>query len=284
MLQGHGSSQILVRWDGASAGETGNVSLNIDEGADTTNLAVTIQEIPNNPINGPTETCLHKSNNYSVTENDGISYQWAVQGGRIEDGQGTNAIVVNWESIGTFKVRMNEAKENGCETSSLMTVSVSDTPSPCISGTTDVDDQAEEAYSVSSNSGSSYSWAVKGGTIQRGDGTSSTTVKWGTDSSGTVEGTETNNSGCVGSDSLAGAIYEGPSLFIDGSVEAEENTTETYLVAYHEDSTYSWSAGSTVTISVQNTHTTEVKGVGEGSVSVEVTETDSARLLSTETL
>jgi sugar lactone lactonase YvrE len=284
ILQGQGTPQILVRWDGASAGETGDVSLNIDDGADTTSLAVTIQEIPNNPINGPTESCLHKSNNYSVTENDGSSYQWSVQGGGIEVGQGTNAIVVNWESVGTFKVRMNEVKENGCETSSLITVSVNDTPLPGISGATDVDDQAEETYSVSSNSGSSYSWSVSGGTIQSGDGTNSITVKWGTGTSGTVEVTENNSSGCVGSDSLSVTIHEGPSPQVTGSEHVYEQSEEIYSTTDHSGSTYNWTVnGGTIKEGQGTTALTVVWGTGS-SGTVQVEETDSNGYSSTDSL
>jgi hypothetical protein len=77
------------------------------------------------------------------------------------------------------------------------TITVNALPAPSASGNTSVCKNQETTYTTVSNSGSSYSWVVTGGSIQSGQGSNEINVLWGNPGTGTVAVTETSAAGCT---------------------------------------------------------------------------------------
>lgn len=284
VISGSGTHEITVEWgtEGSGSVSVTETDANGCSGSDT--LSITIESVPNPSISGPSNVGEQREEFYSVTEHSGHSYSWTVNGGSIVSGAGTHTITVHWGDQGSGSVQVDETNESGYTGSDSLDVTINSVPNPSISGASDVDDQSEEIYSVSANFGSTYDWTVSGGNIQNGQGTHEITVLWGTGDSGSLYVEETNSEGYTGSDSFSVTIHEGPTPAIDGPEEVEEEQTATYLITYHQDSTYSWSVEGGTIQSGQNTHEIEVEWGAEGTGTVEVTETDVDGYSSTETL
>ncbi len=78
-------------------------------------------------------------------------------------------------------------------------ITISQIPTPEITGLSMVCDEEETEYSTSNNTGSSYAWTVTGGEIIAGTGTHLITVLWGNPGLGTVYVEETAGDDCTGS-------------------------------------------------------------------------------------
>jgi sortase (surface protein transpeptidase) len=88
----------------------------------------------------------------------------------------------------------------GCDSIIVTQLTVNAKPATSgITGNTNPQINATEAYSVVNTTGSMYSWIITGGTQVSGTNTNSITVQWGnTIGAGSVRVVETNNSGCKG--------------------------------------------------------------------------------------
>ena len=69
---------------------------------------------PNPEIDGESLVCDWSEEIYEVTENDGNTYNWTVNGGDIVEGQGTYTITVAWAGEGEGTVNVEEETEDGC--------------------------------------------------------------------------------------------------------------------------------------------------------------------------
>lgn len=66
-------------------------------------------------INGITNTHIGELEIYSVPAANNTTYDWTVTGGSIMSGQTTDAIAVEWSSIGTQTVEVVQTNAQGCE-------------------------------------------------------------------------------------------------------------------------------------------------------------------------
>ncbi len=186
---GQGTTSITVNFGSTS----GNVSVNAENQCGNSPdriLAVTVITIPAQPgsITGTaTPYCQQTGVPYSIASVPGAtSYSWTVPSGAdIISGQGTTNITVNF---GTQSGNVSVQAINICGSSSFrnlaVTISAPAQPGP-ITGPNIVDSgETGVSYSISAVTGAtSYNWTVPpGATVAGGQGTTSITVNFGTQS------------------------------------------------------------------------------------------------------
>ena len=82
----------------------------------TQTLYLNIFDAPDSlSIIGTPNTLQYDVEYYSVMQNTGSTYDWAVIGGNILSGQGTNSIQVQWSTLGQGYVQVLETSYDGCE-------------------------------------------------------------------------------------------------------------------------------------------------------------------------
>jgi photosystem II stability/assembly factor-like uncharacterized protein len=151
---------------------------------------------------GPVSICNDEPATYSATlPANGYTLVWTVtpsSAGTITQPTTTTALVTwNTSFSGTAAISVQGQNECGNGAASpALNVSVNPLPVPAVSGIATVCKNQEITYNTASNTGSTYVWAVTGGTITSGQGSSQLTVLWGNPGTGTVKVTETSAAGC----------------------------------------------------------------------------------------
>jgi hypothetical protein len=201
---GAGTNSITVTW---GSGASGTVQLTETVTATgcataTANYNVTINPLPTPVISGLNAVCANQAGVIYTTPNvGGHTYVWAITGGAITAGAGTNSITVTWGAAGagTLQLTQTITATTCAVTTAFYNVTKNPNPTPVISGPATVcASDAGDVYSTTNVVGNSYSWTVSGGTITAGAGTNSITVTWGSGASGTVQLTETvTATGCA---------------------------------------------------------------------------------------
>jgi hypothetical protein len=201
---GAGTNSITVTW---GSGASGTVQLTETVTATgcataTANYNVTINPLPTPVISGLNAVCANQAGVvYSTPNVGGHTYVWAITGGSITAGAGTNSITVTWGAAGagTLQLTQTITATTCAVTTAFYNVTKNPNPTPVISGPATVcASDAGDVYSTTNVVGNSYSWTVSGGTITAGAGTNSITVTWGSGASGTVQLTETvTATGCA---------------------------------------------------------------------------------------
>lgn len=253
---GQGTNSITTSW--SSSAVSGNVSVVATNscGSVTATLAVAVSSAPSTPsVSGPALACVPQSALvYTIAAQSGATYTWTVPSGvTITAGAGTNSITTSWSgaaSAGNVSVVVG----NSCGTATgSLAVSVSTLPStPVISGSTQVCSGATGiTYTVSAQSGVSYSWTVPGNvTITTGQGTNSITTAWSASAvSGNVSVTVSNSCGTV-SGALGVTVSSVPAVpSISGAGQVCQNTSGVvYSVSAQTGVSYSWTIPTGVTI------------------------------------
>lgn len=217
---------------------------------------------------------------YSVTNTPGSSYVWNITDGSQATGGNTNAITVNWGSVGSGNVSVTETNSSQCAGLAVnLPVTVNNLPTSPITGSTSVCAGTHDVpYSVTNTSGSSYSWSITGGGIQASGGnTSSITVNWGA-TGGTVSVVETNSAGTQGQPvNLPVTVKPSPSAStIAGTTMVCAGATNgvTYSVTSGAGSTYAWSVNGGNVASGGNSSLITVNWTATGSGNVSVVETN----------
>ncbi|MCH7402625.1 YCF48-related protein [Belliella kenyensis] len=134
-------------------------------------------------IFGESNICISQQI-YTVQNSNtpGETFEWRVDGGTILEGQGSNRIVVNWNSPGrnAVLVRGQNACGNGGTKGLEVLVSVQPQALPEISGEGTVCLGSTTSYEVIDIPGTDYVWVASGGLIRGGQGTSRVNVEWTT--------------------------------------------------------------------------------------------------------
>ena len=194
-------TSVNINWSGAG---TGVISLTINNGTCDSNTAtknVTVLTQPTPSISGNNHVCIPNSGEtYSTTNVSGHSYAWAVTGGTISSGQGTNSIIVNWSSAGSGTVNVNESNGTCAVDASTLNVTVYDKPdaAPSFKGPNSVYVSDTVIYYAPYKTDSlSYSWSINNGTIvYTGPNADYVKVQWGaTAGTGTIY-LANNNGNC----------------------------------------------------------------------------------------
>lgn len=274
ITSGQGTNTITVDF-GASGGSIDVTETSPCGVGAPVSISVAVSSTPlTSAISGPDPVCANTtSQTYSVTNNSGNSYAWTVPAGAsVTAGQGTNSITVDFGTSGG-NISVTETSTCGSGAPVTMSVTINAAPAtPVISGPSAVCANAtSQTYSVTNNSGSSYTWAVpSGATITAGQGTNSITVDFGS-TAGSVDVTESNTCGSANATQAITINTIPVTSVITGPVSVCANaTSQTYSVTNNAGSTYAWTVptGATIT-SGQGTNSVTVDfGTSSGSITV----------------
>jgi hypothetical protein len=203
ITSGAGTNQVTVDWGSAV---NGSVSLDVNSASgcqDASSIPVTLNALPAPEINGNTVVC---SGQTAVAYNTALSnntFNWEVTGGTIASGQGSNEILIVWETPGSGSVAVTETIEaTQCRKSNEMPVSINTLSAvPSIpNGPVSVD-----VYSIASSEytalpvafADSYTWKLEPSDAGVINGTANTsTVTWNSGFRGTASISVKTANGC----------------------------------------------------------------------------------------
>jgi len=110
-------TEATISWNAAFSG-TAILSLtglnDCGEGEVSAPFLIYVNYLPAPLINGLNLVCNLETDNYSVAENEGNTYNWEVSGGEVIAGQGTSEVMVTWGTPGTGNILVTETNESGC--------------------------------------------------------------------------------------------------------------------------------------------------------------------------
>lgn len=108
IVSGTGTNSITVDW-GTTAASVVSVNENtINNCPASSTIDVVVNPLPSPAITGSNIGCEGDISNYSTPLIAGNTYQWTVNGGTINSGQGTNAVNVTWNTTGTNELNVTE--------------------------------------------------------------------------------------------------------------------------------------------------------------------------------
>jgi len=254
ILSGQGTDSILITWDTTTTWTITVVETDSNACISDTsfmNGATNITLEPSAP-EGPDTICGDSLNGiiYSTPNTNGSVYNWFISGGSINSGNGTNAVNVNWDSVGTAFIWYQETSTTidtvctGFSDSLRVEVFTSPTGSNITGDLMVCQVDTSISYLVTGLPGSNFTWLVEGDTIANGIGLDSISIIW--DSAGTfvLTAIETASGNCT--NEVFDTIVVFPKPLIDsivGDTAICLDSTVSYL--YHHangfpGSTYNW--------------------------------------------
>ncbi|TAG00764.1 MAG: gliding motility-associated C-terminal domain-containing protein, partial [Cytophagia bacterium] len=243
---GQNTNGVNVTWTATPATiqvrETNNTTTCFTE----VSTNITINALPTPTITGSLNVCRNSTQNYSVVNQANTTYIWTVTNGTISTGQNTNQISVIWDNptaiSGTVQIQQTNTLTN-CVGTSTSTVTIVPIPAPAVAGNASVCAGSTQNYTATFTTGNTLSWAVVGGTIASGQGTSTLVVNWAIGFVGvsSVALTETNTTTtCSNVFTLPITINSNPIPTLTGSTSVCVNSTQNYSVVNNVGSTYLW--------------------------------------------
>jgi len=118
VINNQGADSVSITFSKAGTYSLSVVEISKDScyGA-TQRITVFIDSLPvTSNIKGPSSVCAPNMTGiaYSVQGSPNSSFNWQVENGIITSGNGTNAIIVNWQQSGTGQVSVTETSAFGC--------------------------------------------------------------------------------------------------------------------------------------------------------------------------
>lgn len=243
ITSGNGTNTITVD-AGANAGTITVTPNNGCEGTPQA-LAVAINTAPDQPsaINGQIGPCQAGSETYFVTNVPGVTYTWSVPADWIiNSGQNTSSITT---TIGTQSGNITVTPSNACGNGTAQILNVTSSlmpnqPSAIFGDNTPC--QTSQTYTVSAESGITYTWSFPTGwNILSGQGSNSITVI-PSNTAGVISVIPSNGCGAGTAQTMNATpeeMAEQPSA-IAGTTTPCSFTTQTYSVTNVTGITYTW--------------------------------------------
>ncbi|MFK5856260.1 MAG: PKD domain-containing protein [Bacteroidota bacterium] len=225
---------------------------------------------PSTPA-GSTAECNTSITDYSVTavaNSDEITWMLSPAEAGIIVGDGME-ISVEWDYDFVGIAQLSAVGTNDCgdgPVSDALDITISQTPSPEVSGLDIVCDNEQVDYAVEDVAGSTFIWDIVGGEVVAGAGTYMISVMWGEPGAGSVFVTETTDAYCVG----ASDYYDVTIDDCTGIDDAEANANVSLYPNPAKENIklmFTGKAGSTYTVVVINSIgqvMTEVNGISFG--------------------
>ncbi len=92
----------------------------------TKSVTISANPVPNFSVSGDTLACTNLNEIYTTSIGSGNTITWALSGGgSIVSGQGTNAIEVDWNTPGSYFVKVTATSGSGCTTLDSLQVDIS---------------------------------------------------------------------------------------------------------------------------------------------------------------
>ncbi|MCX6251466.1 MAG: gliding motility-associated C-terminal domain-containing protein [Bacteroidetes bacterium] len=243
------TNTVTVTWNTAGA-QTISVTYTNSSGCVSVPAikTVTVNPLPVPTLSGPLAVCAGATGNIYFTEPGMSGYNWTISGGGIiTSGNGTNSVIVTWNTVGTQTISVSYTNGNGCTSVPIVkNVIVSPLPAPAISGPVSVC-IGSSGITYSSQAGmSAYIWSISaGGMITGGNGTNTITVTWISAGSQTVTLICTNGSGCTSPPAVINVlVYPLPVPTISGPLNTCVGNTGVIYTTEAGMSGYSWTISS----------------------------------------
>jgi len=223
---------VNVIWGTVSSGTVTLTQTNSTTGCkDSFKLAVTINPLPVPQITGTATFCKGQTGVYKSNTAAGLSYLWKVTNGTIVGESNRDSVIVTWDTATTGVIKLVQTTSDMCTDSTERNITVNPLPVVTfISAPNQVCELNTYKYFATPQTGASYNWAVSGGTIDAGQGSSTLTVTWGAAGVGDIKLTETYSAtGCLDSTSRPITINPLPDVAINGTETAALDETEDYI-------------------------------------------------------
>ncbi|MBX2915597.1 MAG: T9SS type A sorting domain-containing protein [Cyclobacteriaceae bacterium] len=243
-------------------------------------LSVTINATPSSPgtVAGANAVGQNQANQYSVTNQPGVTYAWSAGAGGTVTGSG-NSVSITWTTAGSKTITVTPSNSCGTGAASTLGVSVGSCAAPAqpstISGAATTCVGGSGTYSVSSVGGVNYAWDAGAGGNVSGSG-NSVTLTWSTPGTKTITvtpftdcGTGTPRTTTV----VVSTLPDQPSA-ITGNTTACISSTVAYSVTNVPGTTYTWDTGGKGTVTGTGNNIT-VQWTAAGTNSLTVTPSNS---------
>lgn len=226
IVSGQGTASIEVDWGIAGVGSVGVISTawdsvnNLPCSSPVRARIVNIRPYPKPElISGLKELCQKTGEGaYFVSGDPASKYVWEVITNSFT-GQGTRGINMNYNTFGTFKLRVQETTQYGCAGPwNEETVIIHPKPTSNAIVGQDVlcnPKYTNQNYSVTGFVNSKYNWWLDGGSITNGAGTNAVTVDWVGQQNSQIGVLETSEFGCVGDSIKLPVFIDNPSIVQD---------------------------------------------------------------------
>ncbi|WP_162343365.1 YCF48-related protein [Cyclobacterium salsum] len=219
ILEGQGSTRIVVLWDEPGRNAVMVRGQNNCGNGNTTALEVVVSEEPQQTaaIQGEGVVCVNTLEEYYVDSIPGTQYFWETTGGVVRSGQGTARITLEWTNLNNQSISVSTTNPcgQGPTTEKLIQViTIPEQPAP-INGPGRVGFQ-EADYDVAAVQDINYQWSLDGGgEIIEGQGTASVRIRWNDEGDHQLEVTPMN------------ACNQGPSQVLPVNVNLITSLPET---------------------------------------------------------
>lgn len=253
-VSGSGNA-VNITWTSAGVKTLFLSAANTCGAVTTRTQAITVNPSPSQPsvIAGSTSVTTGIANQYSVTNEAGISYAWNAGAGGTVTGSG-NSVNISWSSAGSKTITLTPSNACGNGTARTLNVTVNDCAVPAqpstITGNATACIGAGTTYSVTSVGGVSYAWSagVDGSVVGTGN---AVTLSWTSAGSKTITVTSFNACGNGIARTLnitVGGVPAQPSS-ISGNIIACKDAATAYSVTNVPGVTYTWNTGDKGTVS-----------------------------------
>ena len=221
-----------------TAGESGDVVITVDVSMPGCacpchgSLTLHISPNPDCTITANNPCPSSTGNTASVADaGSGATYTWALTGGTITAGQGTNSITYTANASGSVVISVSVTTSAGCSCNGRKELTISSVLDCTITANAPCPNSTGNTASVAdAGVGATYVWGITGGTITAGQGTNLITYTAG--ASGSVVFTvDVNRGGCSCHGTLTVQINAAPSCTITAIAPCPNSTGNTASVA-----------------------------------------------------
>lgn len=183
ILEGQGTSRIVVRWDRPGRNAVLVRGVNNCGNGGTKGLEVLVSTTPKNitEIQGEGVVCIQGSMEYAINDVPGTIFIWEVTGGNITAGQGTAKVTVQWTERG---MKILKAKPtNPCGEGTFFSKEIQVIAPPIKTSEINGPERVgltEEVYEVTNIPDINFQWQISDNAakIISGQGTNKITVLW----------------------------------------------------------------------------------------------------------
>lgn len=181
--------KVKVLWNKVGKGKLKLIQTSPEGCTDSVEIEIDVFQSPTASFTGSTEAYAGKTLTYTApAQGTGVTIQWLVFGGTISGPSNTRFCNVTWGidgKGGTGTVRLILTNASGCKDSVDLNVKVFDALS--FIGDTEVCQDKEYVYEVTSNIDALTSWEISGGTLIGLANERIIRVKWGAPDAGSIK-------------------------------------------------------------------------------------------------
>ncbi|MEN2282877.1 YCF48-related protein [Algoriphagus sp. SE2] len=183
IISGHGTNSIDVNWTDSGRQGVFVSRQNFCGNGETSALEVEVLSKPDDEkeIQGLGSVCTNMNETYSIPMEEGVIYNWMIEGGEIISGQSSSEVIIQWNEVGEKTITV--VLENKCGESAPIIKNINVNSPPDQPSSIAGDDQVglgESIYQIENIEGINYHWEISGdgGIINSGQGTNKVSVEW----------------------------------------------------------------------------------------------------------